>query len=62
MTDYKCEKHKLTFACFGCIRAWIKRNERMKSFIKYISRGVHDGSCLDLSCQAEELLKEIGEY
>ena len=61
MNPYKCDKHKLDFACLGCIKAWIARHDKLLEFVREISGVVHKGNCRDLGIRAENLLKEIGK-
>lgn len=60
---YKCEKHKLDFACLGCIKAWIERHDRMLEFITdlAIERPDRDNTMEWINDEARELLKEIGK-
>lgn len=67
MNPYKCEKHKLNYACLGCIRAWIARHDKMLEFVKKIAKAdvnyLEDESYdyLDeIALEAKEILKEIG--
>lgn len=57
MNKYKCDSHKLNFACIGCIKAWIHRHDAMLEFVKKIA----DKPNLDWQEDAIELLKEIGK-
>ncbi len=62
MSEYKCEKHKLDFACLGCIRAWMARHDRMLGFLKTL--GDINPEYVQLRAvqmYAAELLKEIGK-
>jgi hypothetical protein len=60
MSEYKCESHKLDFACLGCIKAWIARHDKMKkTLINLAHAGMCDcGNCS--SCEAFACLRELG--
>lgn len=62
MSEYKCEKHKLNFACLGCVRAWIARHDRMLVFLQTLC-DIHPEheQFRAIQMYAAELLKEIGK-
>ena len=61
VNKYKCENHKLDFACLGCIRAWIERHDRMLEFIIWTSKTSCCNACECISCEATKVLREIGK-
>jgi hypothetical protein len=69
MNPYKCESHKLDFACLGCVRAWIARHDAMLKFITSIANHVNFNETQDefmnfytkKENEAYQLLKEIGK-
>ena len=64
MNTYKCESHKLNYACLGCVRVWIAKHDAMLKFIRECLNHTcclcNDACCI--SCNAKEILEEIGEY
>lgn len=53
---YKCENHKLSLCCLGCVQAWINRHEKMKEFLLK-----HKFSDFNDMLAVKNILIEIGE-
>jgi len=71
MSKYKCGDHTLELACPGCIRAWIKRHDKMLAFIRDIANlkepeekllaMAEAGYHVDHVLNVRSVLREIGE-
>ncbi|MDE2024885.1 MAG: hypothetical protein KGJ07_00150 [Patescibacteria group bacterium] len=65
MNEYKCHKHRINFACLGCVKAWIARHDAMLKFIKELSdadvKSADNMEICDVALHARELLRKIGK-
>lgn len=58
---YECENHKINICCLGCVKAHINAKNKLLEFVKSLTKKSCCNSCECISCDAIELLREIGE-